>query len=91
MSLSSLLGALQIKPDLAAKTHYQESGFSVPQSHKPLLSYLRRGNTWLGEQSKNKQPGVPVMAQCLTNPTRNHEVAGSVPGLAQWVNDPALP
>ena len=27
------------------------------------------------------------MAQCLTNPTRNHEVAGLVPGLAGWVKD----
>ena len=28
------------------------------------------------------------MAQWLTNPTRNHEVAGLTPGLAQWVKDP---
>ena len=35
--------------------------------------------------------GVHVVAQWLTNPTRNHEVVGSIPALAQWVDDLALP
>ena len=35
--------------------------------------------------------GVPIVAQWLMNLTRNYEVVGSIPALAQWVNHPVLP
>ena len=34
--------------------------------------------------------GVPIVAQWLANPTKNHEVVGLIPDPAQWVKDLVL-
>ena len=47
------------------------------------------GGEW-EHQSHKYGVGVPFVARWLRNPTRNHDVAGSIPGLPQWVKDPAL-
>ena len=46
----------------------------------------------LGENLiENEKKGVPIVEQWLTNPNRNHEGAGLIPALAQWIKDPAMP
>ena len=56
-----------------------------------LLGKDRLVESMRTQRSKKCYLRVPVVSQWLTNPTRNHEVAGLVPGLIQWVKDPALP
>ena len=38
---------------------------------------------WVRPCPERSQRGVPVLEHWLTNPTRNHELLGSIPGLAQ--------
>ena len=54
---------------------------------------LRAGGSTASKGCKNTTDifGVSIAAQWLANPTRNQEVVGSIPGLAQWVKDLVLP
>ena len=53
--------------------------------------WLRFSKLLLGESEHLDSSGVPVVAQQVKNPTNIHEDVGSVPDLAHWVKDLALP
>ena len=55
--------------------NYTQNYHMTPQSHS--WAYI-----WTKLYFEKTHVGVPIVAQWLKNPTRNHEVMGLIPGLA---------
>ena len=76
-------------------SHYGEEYGDTLEIYTENYHMTQQSHSWECIRTKltlkKTHVGVPVVTQWLTNLTRNPEVAGSGPALAQWVKDPALP
>ena len=65
--------------------------------HKFLDSFIRSSfadGRWRKQQEETRVKVASESSHCgtaETNPTSNHKDADLIPGLTQWVKDPALP
>ena len=71
----------------------RNASFSSHLNFPFFFFFFKSQRAWV-DKSYNKpeeSDRVPVVAQWLTYPTRNHEFVDSIPGFARWVKDPVSP
>ena len=82
-------------PEEAAGSRKMLPRGKAERSSSPVgTSGSNKKSFWLehaGKPRKDHRAGSSRRDTVETNPTRNHEVVGSIPGLTQWVKDPELP